>query len=56
MTLFLVGVVLLIVGYYTYGRFVESVLAPDDRETPAVKYADGVDFVVLPHWKNMLIQ
>ncbi len=53
---FVGGIVLLIVGYMTYGRFVERVLQPDDRETPAVKYADGVDYVVLPHWKNMLIQ
>jgi len=56
MLLFGLGLVLLIVGYMTYGRFVESVLAPDDRETPAVKMKDGVDYLVLPHWKNMLIQ
>lgn len=56
MLLFSVGLLLLLVGYYTYGRFVERVLEPDDRETPAVKYSDGVDFVVLPQWKNMLIQ
>lgn len=56
MFLFLTGIVLLIVGYLTYGRFVESVLGPDDRETPAIAQADGVDYLVLPHWKNMLIQ
>ncbi|MBQ7112094.1 MAG: carbon starvation protein A [Thermoguttaceae bacterium] len=56
MLLFLTGIVLLVVGYLTYGRFVESVLGPDDRTTPAIKQADGVDYVVLPHWKNMLIQ
>lgn len=56
MTLFVIGLVLLVVGYYTYGRFVEKVLGPDDRETPAVKYYDGIDFMTLPHWKNMLIQ
>ena len=56
MLLFLVGIAMLIAGYFTYGKLVEKVLAPDDRETPAVKSPDGVDFVVLPHWKNMLIQ
>ena len=56
MLLFLTGIVLLVVGYLTYGRFVEKVLGPDDRVTPAIKQADGVDYVVLPHWKNMLIQ
>lgn len=53
---FVGGVILLFVGYMTYGRFVEKVLAPDDRKTPALKYGDGVDYIVLPHWKNMLIQ
>ncbi|MBR4750959.1 MAG: carbon starvation protein A [Thermoguttaceae bacterium] len=53
---FLGGLLILIVGYVTYGRFVEKTLGPDDRQTPAIKYNDGVDYVVLPHWKNMLIQ
>ncbi len=56
MTLFLLGIVLLIVGYFVYGRFVEKILAPDDRPTPAMTSYDGVDYVELPHWKNMLIQ
>ncbi len=48
--------ILLVVGYYTYGKFVEKVIAPDDRKTPAVTMRDDVDYVELPHWKNMLIQ
>ena len=53
---FLGGIVLLILGYFTYGKFLERILSPDNRETPAIKNADGVDYVQLPHWKNMLIQ
>ena len=53
---FLGGIFLLIGGYFTYGKMLERVLAPDNRQTPAVKHGDGVDFVPLPHWKNMLIQ
>lgn len=53
---FTIGIVILCVGYLTYGRLVEGILGPDDRKTPANEYSDGVDFVVLPHWKNMLIQ
>ena len=56
MLLFLIGLVILIAGYFTYGRLVEKILAPDDREVPAVALHDGVDFVVMPKWKNMLIQ
>lgn len=56
MLLFLGGIAVLLVGYFTYGKLVESVLGPDDRPTPAVKNPDGVDYVTLPHWKNMLIQ
>lgn len=56
MVLFLLGIVLLAAGYMTYGRFIEKMIAPDDRETPAITKFDGVDYVCLPHWKNMLIQ
>ncbi len=56
MVLFLFGIVLLMVGYFTYGRLIEKILGPDDRATPCVKSPDGVDFVPLPHWKNMMIQ
>ena len=53
---FITGLILLYFGYVTYGSFVERVLAPDDRKTPALRLSDGVDYVVLPRWKNMLIQ
>ena len=56
MLLFLLGLAILIVGYCTYGKFIENILEPDDRPTPAKTRADGVDYVELPHWKNMLIQ
>lgn len=56
MLLFFVGLALLVIGYFTYGRMVEKILEPDDRKTPALMHHDGVDFMVLPHWKNMLIQ
>ncbi|MDD3587461.1 MAG: carbon starvation CstA family protein, partial [Thermoguttaceae bacterium] len=56
MILFLFGIALLIAGYYVYGAFIEKVLGPDDREVPARAKYDAVDFVELPHWKNMLIQ
>lgn len=56
MILFLGGLALLVAGYFTYGRLVERIVGPDDRKTPAVANPDGVDYVELPKWKNMLIQ
>lgn len=57
MLYFFLGIVLLILGYCTYGRFVEKVLGLDSKnKMPALTKRDGVDFMPLPHWKNMLIQ
>ncbi len=53
---FLGGIVALIIGYFTYGRLVEKILRPEARPTPALACADGVDYVAMPQWKNMLIQ
>lgn len=53
---FLLSLVALVLGYLFYGRFVEKVFGPDDRVTPAVAKADGVDFIVLPSWKIFMIQ
>ena len=52
---FLIGVFILVAGYFTYGRMVERLFAPDGRPTPAVGHPDGIDRLPLPHWKNMLI-
>ena len=54
---FFACIVLLIVSYFTYGTLVEKSFGPpDDRETPAVALADGVDYVVMPVWNVFLIQ
>ena len=53
---FTLSLLALIVGYLVYGKFVERVFGPDDRPTPAVSKADGIDYVVLPGWKIFMIQ
>ena len=55
MITFVLSLIALVVGYLVYGRIVERVFAPDDRPTPAVSMADGVDYVVLPGWKIFMI-
>ena len=53
---FVLSLVALVCGYLFYGRLVERVFGPDDRVTPAVAKADGLDYIVLPSWKIFMIQ
>lgn len=53
---FFICLFLLIGGYFVYGKIVDNTFAPDDRETPAVRINDGVDYVVMPQWKLFLVQ
>ncbi|MEQ8219681.1 MAG: carbon starvation protein A [Arenibacter sp.] len=54
---FLLSIGALILGYFTYGKFMERIFGVDkDRETPAVRLRDDVDFMTLPTWKVFLIQ
>nr|WP_299067009.1 carbon starvation protein A [uncultured Allomuricauda sp.] len=54
---FIVSIVVLIIGYFLYGKFVEKIFGVDtNRETPAVRLQDDVDFVPLSAWRIFLIQ
>ena len=53
---FTLSLVALLLGYLLYGRFVERVFGPDNRVTPAIAKADGLDYMVLPNWKIFMIQ
>ena len=46
----------LIIMYFIYGRFIEKLFGPDDRETPAFKQNDGIDYIPMPTWKIFMIQ
>ncbi len=56
MITFFICLAILIAGYFIYGKLVENVFSPDDRETPAIRINDGVDYVVMPEWKLFLVQ
>ena len=48
--------IVLIAGYFVYGKIIETIFSPDDRKTPAFTKQDGVDFMPLPTWKAFLVQ
>ncbi len=57
MITFFIAVVLLILGYLIYGKFIEKLFGVDpNRETPAISMQDGVDYVPMKGWKIYLIQ
>lgn len=57
MITFLVAIVLLIAGYYTYGKYVEKTFGIHaERKTPAYTMKDDVDYVPMGKSKNALIQ
>lgn len=56
MITFLIGLAILLVGGALYGKVCEKVFKPDDRETPAERLNDGMDYVPMKKWKNALIQ
>ncbi len=57
MITFFVGLLVLLLGYIFYSKFVERFADVDPtRKTPAYTMEDGVDYVPLPPWRIFLIQ
>ncbi|MCR5082373.1 MAG: hypothetical protein K6B15_02760 [Parasporobacterium sp.] len=58
MVTFFTALAILLLGYILYGKFVERIFRPDERETPAGKIHDGVDFDILWRyfaWSNQTL-
>jgi carbon starvation protein CstA len=57
MITFLLSIILLIIGYFTYGKYLERMFGADPaRVTPAHRLADGVDYEVLDYKRVYIIQ
>ena len=57
MITFICCLVLLVVAYFTYGKYLEKVCKIDAKaEVPSTKLYDGVDYVPMPRWRTFLIQ
>ena len=55
MLTFILGLLILFLGYITYSKYTEKQFGLSDKPTPAVRLNDGVDFIALSSRKNMLI-
>lgn len=57
MVSFISGLIILIVGYLTYGKFIGRIFGEDEtKKTPAITKEDGVDYVPLGWARIFLIQ
>ncbi len=55
MVTFILSIVILILGYLFYSKYIERIFAPSDNATPAHNDNDGVDFIPMSKKRNALI-
>ena len=54
---FIIALIVLIVGFFTYGVLVEKIFGIEpERKTPALTKTDGIDFVPMAPWRIFLVQ
>lgn len=57
MITFFISLAILLGGYLFYAKYLERIMEVDSsRPTPAIRMADGIDYVQMPWWKVLLIQ
>ncbi|MDR0658319.1 MAG: carbon starvation protein A [Mediterranea sp.] len=56
MITFTASLLLLIGGYFVYGKIIERIVRPTAKPTPALLHPDGVDYIPMPGWKLFMIQ
>ena len=57
MITFIVSIILLVVGYFTYGKYIDKMFGPNkERPTPAYDQRDNVDYLPMKTSSNSLIQ
>jgi carbon starvation protein CstA len=54
---FIISILVLIIGYFTYGKLVEKIFGVQEhRKTPAIRLRDDVDYMPLSTWRVFMIQ
>lgn len=57
MITFIISILILVLGYIFYAKYLEKIIEIDpNRTTPAIRMADGVDYVPMAWWRVLLIQ
>ena len=57
MLVFFGGIILLVLSYFTYAKYIEKIFGMDpERKTPAYTLSDGVDYIPMATWRVYLIQ
>lgn len=57
MITFTIALLLLVAGYFVYGRIVDRIMGYNyNQPAPVAENADGVDYIPLPTWKVFMIQ
>jgi carbon starvation protein CstA len=57
MVTFISSIIILILGYFFYGKFVERIFGIDVRRlTPALTKTDGIDYIPMKPWRIFMIQ
>lgn len=57
MVVFFGGIILLVLSYFTYAKYIEKVFGMEpERKTPAYTLSDGVDYIPMATWRVYLIQ
>ena len=53
MVTFIVSIILLVVGYFTYGKYIDKMFGTkQDRPTPAYNQRDNVDYLTMKTTSN----
>jgi len=54
---FIIALLLLVAGYYSYGKYMERFFGSNDQiVTPALRLTDGVDYIPMKPWRMFMIQ
>ena len=57
MITFIVSIILLVIGYFTYGKYIDKMFGTkEERPTPAYHQRDNVDYLPMKTSSNSLIQ